>query len=179
MRKPISFSVRKELISKYEAGISISKLSREYGVSRRSIYILLERYQTEGVKGIHPKYKHCGKKRPTSQDFLYRAVRCFRTWHPSWGAEKIHAELIQLRPSLLQALPHHRTFYRWFHWNNQVDLKTKLPNAPTKRSKQLHEGWQIDAKECMHLQNGEQVCWLNIVDEYSTTVIDPIVFSLQ
>ena len=142
MSKPISLSTRKQIISSYKQGKSISELSRVYQVSRSSIYTLLKRYKSEGEIGLISKYENCGKIRPNSSDLIYRAVRCFRTWHPSWGAEKIHAELIQLRPSLAARLPHHRTFYRWFHWNNLVEIKTRLPKEPYKWSKRLHDGWQ-------------------------------------
>ena len=101
-----------------------------------------------------------------------------RAWHPTWGSEKIHAEMRQMRPNL--QLPHYRTFNRWFHWNAQLDvsLKSVLPKSNPKQARRLHEGWQIDAKEELTIADGSKNCWLNITDEYSGTVIAPPVFSL-
>jgi hypothetical protein len=51
-----------------------------------------------------------------------------------------------------------------------------LPKTKPRQAKNLHEGWQIDAKEEMRLADGSKSSWLNITDEYSGMVIDPPVF---
>ena len=178
MPQAVSMAVRQSIISHYEKGEKISSISRLFNVSRATIYELLKRHKREGVQGLKPKYGNCGKERPDEKGFIYRAVRCMRTWHSDWGAEKIHAEIAQMRPKL--ELPHYRTFNRWFHWNKQLQvyLQSTLPKVNTKWAKHLHEGWQIDAKEEMTTGDGNKQCWLNITDEYSGAVIAPPVFSL-
>lgn len=176
MGSSVNASKRHQIIAAYKKGNRISTISKEYQVSRGMIYNLLSRYEKEGEKGLKPKYSNCGKSRPTEKDFLYRAIRCMRTWHPTWGSEKIQAEIHRLRPNL--KLPTTRTMNRWFHWNNQLQVKTKLPSTDRTWAKNLHDVWQIDAKESMLTQNGENNCWLNVVDEYSGAPISPIVFSL-
>ncbi|MEM6804971.1 MAG: hypothetical protein AAF696_26475, partial [Bacteroidota bacterium] len=138
-----------------------------------------KREAKDGASGLIPNYANCGKARPTEDQFIYRAVRCMRTWHKDWGAEKIHAELLMMRPDLV--LPHYRTFTRWFHWNDRLSpkLRSILPHPKDRQARYLHEGWQVDAKEEMLLADGTRCCWLNITDEYSGTVIDPIVFPLK
>jgi hypothetical protein len=171
-------ATRQNIVARYTQGERISSLAREYQVSRRSIYTLLERHSLEGEAGLRPRYEQCGRTRPDAASFIYRAVGCLRTWHPSWGAEKIRAEMQRMRPEL--SLPHYRTMTRWFHWNEQitVPLKSNLPQTTTRQATRLHEGWQIDAKEEMHIADGSKNCWLNITDEFSGTVIDPPVFPL-
>lgn len=178
MSAPISIAIRKNIVVRYKNGERISCLARAYKVSRGSIYSFIKMAQSEATQSLEPQYDNCGKVRPQENQFVFRAVRCLRTWHPSWGAEKIRAEILGMRPQL--KLPHYRTFNRWFHWNNQIEvfLKSTLPKSIPKRAKRLHEGWQIDAKEEMVIADGSQHCWLNITDEYSGTVIDPIVFPL-
>lgn len=172
----ISMAVRQSIIDRYKKGERISTLSRLFKVSRGSIYSFIKLEQLEGPDGLRPKYANCGKVRPCSSQFIFRAVRCMRTWHPSWGAEKIRAEMLQMRPEL--NLPHYRTMNRWFHWNHQISppLKSSLPKTKLRQAKNLHEGWQIDAKEEMRLADGSKSSWLNITDEYSGMVIDPPVF---
>ena len=178
MPQALSMAIRQQIAAHYEKGLSITALSKQYKVSRQTIYTLLSRFKVEGEEGLKPKYDKCGKSRPNSSEFLYRSVRCLRNWHPTWGAEKIHAYMLILRPNLV--LPHYRSFYRWFHWNEQIEIKakTQLPATPAYRASKLHEVWQIDAKEEMQTLDNQKQCWLNIVDEYSGTVIDPPVFSL-
>ena len=179
MPQAISMAVRQSIVNDYNRGIKVSTLTRAYAVSKTTIYELVKRHKANGNAGLKTSYSNCGKSRPTPKDFIYRAVRCLRTWHPGWGADKIHAEMLYMRPDL--QLPHYRTFYRWFHWNGQLSThpKSTLPANVHKWAKHLHEIWQVDAKEEMMTTDGQKQCWLNITDEFSGTVIDPPVFPPQ
>jgi len=176
MPAPIPMAIRQSVTERHKKGESISSLARSFKISRGSVHAFIKRGASEGADGLHTKYGNCGKARTSEDDFIFRAVRCLRAWHPSWGAEKIRAEVHRKRPG--SELPHYRTFTRWFHWNGQIEprLKTNLPKTKPKRAKRLHEGWQVDAKEEMAIADGSRHCWLNITDEYSGTVIDPPVF---
>ena len=177
MPKAISAGIRQSILAQYEAGVGISRLSAQFEVSRGSIHTLVQRHKSSGGLGVKPLYGHCGKQRPNGQTLVFRAVRCLKTWHPAWGANKIHAEIKRSRPGW--TLPSIRTFYRWCRWLQPLAQKSKLPEASRRWAKQLHEGWQIDAKEEMLTADGARQCWLNIVDEHSGTVIDPPVFPPQ
>lgn len=178
MPSPVSIAKRQSIVALCKKGEKISKVARDFNVSRRTIYRLIECEKANGSKGLQPRYSNCGKKRPDADQFIYRAVRCIRNWHPGWGAEKIHAEMRRMRPDL--KLPHHRTFTRWLHWNKQIEVRlhSKLPDQEAEKAGGLHHIWQIDAKEEMEISDGSKNCWLNIVDEYSGTIIQPPVFSL-
>lgn len=175
---PIPMAIRQSIVECYAQGEGISSLARQFQVSRRSIYTLISRHSCAGASGLRSRYENCGQPRPLENGFIYRAVRCMRTWHPGWGAEKIRAEIQRMRPDL--ALPHYRTMTRWFHWNGQLEvrLKSRLPHTKTRQARHVHEGWQIDAKEEMQIADGSKNCWLNITDEYSGGVMDPSVFPL-
>ncbi len=176
MPEAISMATRRSIISCYQKGKGVSALARQFGVSRGSIYSFINSYKEQGEQGLMTSYENCGRPRRCASDFVYRAVRCMRTWHPGWGAEKIRAELLKMRPAL--NVPHYRTLNRWFHWNNQIDvpIRSKLPGSASSYATYLHEGWQVDAKEGLTTADGKKNCWLNITDEYSGTVIDPVVF---
>ena len=176
MARATPIAVRQCIVEQYKAGKSVIELSRTHHVSRGSIYSFIRREQQDGKKGLLPRYHNCGTARPGAQELVYRAVRCFRTWHPGWGAEKIRAELVRLRPDL--HVPHYRTINRWLHWNGQLEtpLRSQPPPSPVRQSSALHQGWQIDAKEELRLADGSRNCWLNITDEHSGTVISPAVF---
>lgn len=170
-------AIRQSIIKQYHKGLSKSQIARNFEVSRTTIHCLIGRYRILGEQGLKPRHRNCGKARPDENDFIYRAVRCMRAWHPGWGGEKIHAELSYMRPGL--KLPSVRTFYRWFHWNGQIEPGSTVPKEPAKWATYLHEGWQIDAKEEIRTADGNKQSWLNITDEHSGTVIDPPVFPLQ
>lgn len=142
MPSPTPMAVRQNIMRQYEEGLSVSLISRNFNVSRGTVHTLINRYASKGEPGLTPLYFNCGKKRPDEHDFIYRSVRCLKTWHPGWGGEKIHAEISRFRPKL--KLPHVRTFYHWFGWNEQTLPSTKLPKEPRVWAKRLHEGWQLD-----------------------------------
>jgi hypothetical protein len=178
MPQPVSMAVRQSIIDRYLKDEKICVIAQDLEVSRGTVYALINRHKSQGDEGLKTSYAPCGKKPPSEQEFIYRAVRMMRHYHPKWGAEKIRAEITLLRPQL--ELPHCRTFNRWFHKTGQLDiaLKSSLPKEQAKLAKRLHEIWQVDAKEEMKIANGTKQCWLNITDEFSGTVISPPVFSL-
>jgi hypothetical protein len=177
MPRAISMAMRQLVVDQYKRGISKSKIACNLQIGRTSVHTIISRYKEAGESGLIPNYDNCGKSRPQASDFIYRAVRCMRTWHPNWGGEKIRSQMLMLRPEL--DLPEVRTFYRWFHWNNQIESKSKTPKQESHWAKHIHEVWQIDAKEEIQTADGQKNCWLNIVDEASGAVIDPPVFPLQ
>ena len=179
MSKALSTAIRCSIIAEYNKGKNISALSREFSVTRRTIQILLKRYKSSGDLGLQPKYSNCGKERPKETNFIFRAVRFLRHYHPSWGAEKIYSEIKYKYPD--RSLPHHRTMTRWFYWNGQLESKCRndISTIDFPAASNPHDCWQIDAKEEMRTADGKKQCWLNIVDEKTGMVIEPPVFPLK
>ena len=98
MPTPTPMAIRQSIIERYKKGEKISSLSRSFKISRGTIHTFIKRESCEGIEGLRPKYDKCGKARPDENNFIFRAVRCLRTWHPSWGSEKIRAEMLRMRP---------------------------------------------------------------------------------
>lgn len=168
--------LRHSIVEGRQKGKTLHQLAQEYQVSYTMVQTLCARYAASGEDGLSPRYTACGKKRPGAKDFIFRAVRCMKTWHPNWGAEKIRTEMLLCRPDLV--IPPARTLQQWFHYTGQAKKGDKQPHAAPQWAGQVHEGWQIDAKEEMQTLNGVKNCWLNIKDERSGAVIDPPVFPL-
>lgn len=169
-------ALRLSIIEGRQKGKTLMELSLEHHVSYGTVQSFCARFSAKGELGLKPFYDHCGKRKPGPTDFVFRLVRCFKTWHPTWGAEKIRTELLLRRPGLL--IPSVRTLQQWFHQNGQAKRRIKQPRMPRQWANFPHEGWQIDAKEEMQTQDGVKNCWLNIKDEHSGAVIAPPVFPL-
>jgi hypothetical protein len=176
MGKAKSVAVRHSIIEIYESGQTLVSIATEQGLSYGCVQQLCTRYKILGSSGLKPQYSQCGKPYPDNNDFVYRAVKCLRTWHPRWGAGKIRAELLASRPQLI--VPHIRTIQRWFVHNKQNKCRDKQPRERKTWGKYPHEVWEIDAKEEIQTLEGRNNCWLNIKDEYTGAVIDPVVFPL-
>lgn len=174
MGKALSYSQRRQIITLRQSGKSLRCISRELGISYGTIQQICKRYSATGEEGLIPRYSRCGPKRRDGHDFVYRAVRCLKTWHPNWGAGKIRCEILHARPNLV--LPQVRMLQHWFHWNNQVITSRSLTLPQSCWAGTVHEGWQIDAKEAIKVKGYTPHSWLNIVDERSSGVIDARLF---
>lgn len=170
--------LRLQIIESRQAGKTLVELCAEHKMSYGTVQALCARYAQRGTEGLTPRYANCGKRRRDVRgDLVYRAVRCFKTWHPQWGAEKIRAELLMLRPNL--EVPPTRTMQQWFVYNGQNCRRSKPPQSERQWAKAVHEVWQVDAKEEMPTLDGCKNCWLNITDERSGGIIKPKVFPPQ
>lgn len=173
----VSMAKRHQVIKLFDSGKPMSEISVSLGLSYGTVRQLCKNYEAHGLAGLAPKYENCGSSAPKYEALIYRAVRCLRTWHEGWGAGRIQALLAQKYPG--KALPSTRTIQRWFRRNGQIKLKSKQPKEGRQRAKKVHQVRQIDAKEELKLANGQQACWLNIEDEFSSAVLDPPVFPLR
>lgn len=175
MAKATTSAVRLRIIEGRKRGMTLVELAKDNGVSYVTVQTLCARYQKSGEDGLKPHYEHCGKSRPDPMhSFAYRAVRCFKRWHPTWGASKIRSEILHRKPEV--QLPCLRTIERWIVYSGQQRKRSKPPRQDKQWGKSAHDVWQIDAKEEMQTCDGQKNCWLNIKDEYTGAVIDPVVF---
>lgn len=177
MSQALPLSTREQIISLRQSGQTLRSISASLGLDYVTVQRLCARYKLDPIYGLKPRYENCGKKRRGPDDFVYRAVRCFRSWHPAWGATKIRCEILRLRPDL--SLPSVRTLQRWFHWNGQTQERIQKVSSSKRWANSVHEGWQIDGKEEVKLADGQKSSWLNIVDEHSSAIIEVEVFPLQ
>src|SRR3954467_3237177 len=77
---------------------SIAALCRQYGVSRKTGYKWIERYEASGVDGLKDR-SSAAHRHPNQVDAcVAEAVIGVRRSHPSWGPKKIKAWLSMQRP---------------------------------------------------------------------------------
>lgn len=174
MPRPHSISVRHSIITQRSRAHSMPDIALRLGISWSSVKTILSRYAVEGDAGLTTRYHNCGQSGLRTEAIVVCYFVCLRKWYPNWGYDKIRSLILAKYSSL--KLPDRRTVYRWWHERGLVAVKSELPKEEKQWVPCLHNGWQIDAKEVMHLVNGQSCCWLNIVDEKSGMVIDPSVF---
>jgi putative transposase len=80
---------------------SVSELCRAWGISRKTGYKWLERYEEVGRSGLSDR-SHAPLSCPHRLDeALIEGVLDLRGVHPSWGPKKLRAWLLQHRPALI------------------------------------------------------------------------------
>lgn len=83
-----------------EGKYSISELAKSFGVSRKTAYKWLGRYDREGAEGIFDKSR-CPKSSPTKvSDDVVDAVLKLKEEFEDWGPRKLHKLLIERNPGI-------------------------------------------------------------------------------
>lgn len=77
------------------------ELCAEYGISRQTGYLWLNRYRDEGASGVLVERSRVPRHRPgeASSDVVSAVVEMRRKW-PDWGARKLHCRLGKEHPEL-------------------------------------------------------------------------------
>lgn len=128
-----------------DESIPVSELCRRYGISRKTGYKWLGRYQEGGETGFLDR-----SRRPltTSEHIpveIERAVVRLRTRHPAWGARKIRQTFERRSISPLPAMS---TITRVLHRNGMIDPGARTPAGPFVRFEHPAPNalWQMDFK---------------------------------
>ena len=77
---------------------SLSDLCQYYGISRKSGYKWLARYQAEGPSGLHDRSRAPNHHPNAVQKMIQDRIVAFRAEHPHWGPRKLVHRLRQLEP---------------------------------------------------------------------------------
>jgi putative transposase len=91
--------LRVQLIQDYEQGESIAALAETYAVARKTIYKWLERYESEGVAGLHNRSR-APQHSPTrvSQEVIDAIIAARQRWR--WGPRKLRVKLVEAQPGI-------------------------------------------------------------------------------
>jgi Helix-turn-helix domain len=175
MPSALSTELRLKIVELYAKGNKLLDVCEHLHLSYCTVRKICKRYQEEGQAALKPHYHNCG--RPRAQPcgaLIYRAALWLKRLHHQWGAALI---LVKLKARYhRKTLPGERTLQRWFHAAGLYKTKTSLP-APKKRwAKRVHDTWQMDAKEKLHLASGQKACYLTVVDEKSGCLLRAFVF---
>src|SRR6476620_4870556 len=84
---------RMVFVSRVQDGERMSELCREFGISRKTGYKLVERFTEHGPTGLYDqsRARHTVRHRVSTE--LEERLVAMRHAHPTWGARKLHAWL--------------------------------------------------------------------------------------
>ncbi|EMN47701.1 DNA-binding helix-turn-helix protein [Leptospira interrogans str. L1207] len=70
-------------------GWLFSDLCKEFGISRKTGYKYLERYESEGIDGLKDRSKNPKKHPNETPENVVILIMQMREKHPTWGARKL------------------------------------------------------------------------------------------
>src|SRR6476661_9768130 len=97
-RSPVDLRV--QFISEYQTGLwSMTELTEDYGISRKTGYNWVERSETGGVAALQDQSRRPHTQPTATERALVDALVAVRRRHPRWGAKKLLAVAHRQDPS--------------------------------------------------------------------------------
>jgi transposase InsO family protein len=152
-------------------GERMTDLCREYGVTRKTGYKFLERYNQFGMEGLNNQSRrpfHLARK---TCDEIEKLIINLKGIYPTWGPKKLKAKLAILQPGII--LPATSTFGEILDRHGLVKSRKKMRSEekfyPTDLSttSRPNEQWCVDFKGQFRLGNTNYCYPLTVTDHFS------------
>ena len=167
---------RLEFVHEYESGLfTMTELAAQYGISRKTGYKWLERYDTDGAGGLQDRSRRPHLSPQATDPDLVEVLLAHRRRHPRWGARKLLAVSARQQPDA--AWPSRATVCtllkqrgliaprrRWARWPH-------APASPLAPIAAVNQTWTTDFKG--EFRTGDSVyCYpLTLRDGFSRFVL--------
>lgn len=149
---------------------SFVELCARYGISRKTGYKWVDRYEEEGGAGLSERSRRPKSfPRATDSNLVEKVVE-LRKKHPSWGGRKLHDILARRDPSV--AWPAGSTCCEILKREGLVETRRRRrypghPGPPTRPMDESNSTWTTDFKGEFKTRDGEYCYPLTVVDGYS------------
>ena len=147
-------------------GANMSQLCDRFGISRVTGYKWLERYQEQGLAGLHDRSRrpHASPNRTAAS--VEEAVLRVRDAHPRWGGRKIEA---RMRMDGLTDIPTPSTITEILKRSGRLNLKepSKQQHFKSFEMERPNEMWQMDFKGHFSIECGLRCHPLTVLDDRS------------
>lgn len=147
-------------------GVNLSRLCEQYGISRKTGYKWLKRYQSEGVCGLVEQSRRPHATPTRTEGEVEAAVVAVRKAHPRWGGRKIQRVLQD--QGMAQA-PHPSTVTAILRRHNLLDAEESAKHKPYMRFAHAlpNQLWQMDFKGHFLLNDLIRCHPLTVLDDHS------------
>ena len=162
---------RKRFILEAMGGLfSHAELCRRHGISRRTGYKWLDRYQAGGPDGLQDRSHRPDASPFSTEPHVIQAALELRKHKPRWGAGKIRARLQVLQPDW--GIPSRQTLHKYFRRAGVVkrrrrSCKRPHPGRPTAPFDAPNSVWSADFKGQFKTRDGVYCYPLTVQDGFS------------
>jgi putative transposase len=166
---------RVQFISDYRRQLfTMTELCERYGVSRKTGYGLIDRYEREGVAGLVPRTSRPHHSPQATTAGVVHAIVAMRKQHPTWGGKKIVAVLAERQPTW--ALPAVSTANDLLKRHHLVAPRRRRrpvghPGYQPRHATAANEIWTTDFKGQFRTGDARWCYPLTIVDGFSRYLI--------
>jgi transposase InsO family protein len=165
-----------EFVARVQRGERVTELCREYGISRKTAYKFIGRFERLGPIGLYDEAKVPARTPHRISEAVETLIVEVRKEHPTWGPRKLKAWLTQHHPGL--RVPATSTLGRVLLRRDLIHegrRRTRRPvPAPSSAMTMAHEPnavWCCDFKGQFRLGNARYCYPLTVTDLYSRYLI--------
>ena len=166
-----SMRERMRFLAIYETGLyRMSELCGRHGVSRKTGYKWLRRYEEEGPLGLRDRSRRPDRSPNRTRGEIEELLVAFRRQHPRWGPDKLLAVIRRRQPEL--ELPARSTVAAILKREGLVTGRRRRrrhrhPGPPVKEVTAPNELWTADFKGQFKTRDGGWCYPLTVADEHT------------
>jgi len=170
-KEATEMSLRVELVTEaLQEGANIRQLCQRFGISRKTAYKWIKRYQDGGVEDLIDRSRRPLHSPMKSNPEVEKVVVEMRQEHPVWGARKIQARLKALKKPIPAS---HNTITAILHRHELIESQESIKHTAYRRFERdaPNQLWQMDFKGYFSLQSGGFCHPLTVLDDHSRFLI--------
>ena len=166
---------RMQFLVDYRSGLfTVSFLAERHGVSRRTLYKWIERFEMEGVAGLEDQMRRPRWHPNQTSEEVEAAIAEFRRKHPDWGPKKI-VHVLSGRDEET-SWPARSTVAAILKRHGLVKGRRRRrpvghPGRPTTVAREANELWATDFKGEFRTGDGIYCYPLTVTDLYSRYLV--------
>lgn len=165
---------RMKFVARLKDGERMVDLCREFGISRKTGYKFLGRYEELSVVGLKDQPRRPERIPHKVAGELAELLLATRGEHPTWGPRKIRAYLSRRKPGL--GLPAPSTIGNLLARNGLVVPRRNRRKSPVEYSPVCHalapnDVWSVDFKGQFRMRNGKYCYPLTVSDAFSRYIL--------
>jgi transposase InsO family protein len=161
---------RIRFVIRLKDGESMAGLCREFGISRKTGYKLLERYEACGMEGLSDRSRRPGRYANQLPEPVEAAIVRARREKPHWGARKIRERLLRQLPQAVK-IPAISTIHAVLDRHDLVAhrrrSRTRAEGTPLSEGQAPNDLWCVDFKGEFQLQDRRYCYPLTVTDHAS------------
>ena len=162
-------SERMKFLFRLEDGEKMSDLCREFGISRKTGYKILDRYRKRGLDGVFDESRRPINNPNKTSESVESLILNLKSRHPTWGAGKLREYL--LRKNSTVKFPSKNTFHNILLKHDLVKTRRKRIYRATgtnlRSTKHPNDLWCADYKGEFRMKNNKYCYPLTITDHKS------------
>ena len=147
-----------------------AELCRRYGISRKTGYKLLQRYEVEGPKALADRSRARQTHANAVPESMVRIILAKREAYPTWGPKKLRAALRRESPDTFW--PASSTIGALLKQAGLVEARKRRRRVPIYDglfvpSTQSNDRWNVDFKGWFRTRDGQRCDPLTMTDDWS------------